>query len=107
MAGGESAPGTLIAVDAAGQLPCYSGLPAIDIFGINDLHIAHMKVEEMGRGTPGHEKLDLAYIVSRRPAYIIIYGDMMEGVSAYEGVELPWTGDPRLRRFLSIYGRRQ
>jgi len=108
-------PDTLIAVDAAGQLPFYSRLPTVDMFGINDLHTAHLTPEElramgktMGEGIPGHEKMDLTYIVQvRRPEYIIIYGNMLDAVKEYERVDLPWTDDPELRGFLSVYRRRE
>lgn len=107
-------PDTVIAVDAAGQMPFYSELRAIDIFGINDLHTAHLSREElaslgkrMGEGTPGHEKLDMRYIIERRPDYIIIYGTMFDGVPEYERVDLPWTDDPQAKAFLSVYKRRE
>jgi len=103
-------PNTVIAVDAAGQVPFYSELRTIDIFGINDLHTAHLNREElaamdkrMGEGTPGHEKLDMRYILERRPDYIIIYGTMFDGVPEYERVDLPWTDDPQVKAFLSVY----
>ncbi|MBU1879883.1 MAG: glycosyltransferase family 39 protein, partial [Chloroflexi bacterium] len=44
---------TYIAVDAAGQVPYFSNLRTLDMFGINDKHTAHMKVPGMGQGTPG------------------------------------------------------
>ncbi|MFQ5886300.1 MAG: hypothetical protein ACE5II_03590, partial [Anaerolineae bacterium] len=68
-------PDTLIAVDAAGQIPYYSEMRALDMFGVNDEHTAHMKVETMGQGTPGHEKLDFDYIMWRRPDLIVVYGN--------------------------------
>lgn len=107
-------PDTVIAVDAAGQMPFYSELRTIDMFGINDLHTAHLNREElaslgkrMGEGTPGHEKLDMRYIIDRRPDYIIIYGTMFDGVPEYERVDLPWTDDPQAKAFLSVYKLRE
>jgi hypothetical protein len=108
-------PDTLIAVDAAGQLPFYSRLPTMDMFGINDLHTAHLTIEElkamgktMGEGISGHEKMDLTYIVQVcKPEYIIIYGNMLDAVKEYERVDLPWTDAPELQEFLSIYARRK
>ncbi len=98
-------PGTLIAVDAAGQVPYHSGLPAVDLFGITDPQIAHLQVETMGEGTPGHEKFGLAQVLARRPAYIIIYGNALDGSSAYRRLNVRWTDDPELYSFLSIYRR--
>jgi len=104
----------VIAVDAAGQMPFYSELRTIDMFGINDLHTAHLNREEMaslgkrmGEGTPGHEKLDMRYIIDRRPDYIIIYGTMFDGVPEYERVDLPWTNNPQVKAFLSVYKLRE
>jgi arabinofuranosyltransferase len=99
---------TYIAVDAAGQMPFYSGLKALDLYGLNDLNIAHRQVENMGKGTPGHEKMDMDYVIFvAQPDYIIIYGTAFDWLSAYsyERVDLPWTEDPQLKSFLGIYER--
>lgn len=98
-------PGTWIAVDAAGQVPYFSGLPAIDMFGINDLHIGRMPVATLGQGTPGHEKFDLGYILTRAPEYVIIYGTLFESVKEYKRAPVTWTDDPELTNFLTIYQR--
>lgn len=67
-------PGTVIAVDAAGVIPFYSELPTIDMFGMNDQHIAHLDNPNLGLGVAGHEKFDLGYVLSRRPQYLVITG---------------------------------
>lgn len=66
-------PGESIAVTTAGAIPFYSGLPAIDMLGITDPHIARRKMPGMGRGIAGHEKHDAAYVLDRRPSYILHY----------------------------------
>ncbi len=99
---------TYIAVDAAGQIPFYSDLRTLDLFGLNDLNIAHRRVERMGRGTPGHEKMDMNYVVfEARPDYIIIYGTAFDWLAAYgyERVDLPWTGREDLKPLLGVYAR--
>lgn len=63
-------PNTIVATGIAGALPYYSGLYVIDTLGLNDLHIAHLKVEGMGSGVAGAEKTDIPYILSRHPDYI-------------------------------------
>ncbi len=98
--------GTWIAVDAAGQVPYFSDLPAIDMFGINDLHIGRLPVATLGQGTPGHEKFDLGYVISRAPTYVIIYGTLLDGVKEYARAPVTWTSDPELTRFLTLYVRR-
>lgn len=97
--------GTWIAVDAAGQVPYFSGLPAIDMFGINDLHIGRMPVATLGEGTPGHEKFDLGYILARAPRYVVIYGTLFDSVSEYRRANVKWTDNPELEKFLTIYER--
>ena len=99
---------TYIAVDAAGQMPFYADLRALDLYGLNDLTIAHSQVEGMGQGTPGHEKMNMDYVIFvAQPDYIIIYGTAFDWLSAfsYQRVDLPWTDDPQLKAFLGVYQR--
>jgi hypothetical protein len=64
-------PDTMIAVDAAGKVPFYSGLRAIDMFGLNDRHIAKLKPEqEAGLFNPGHGKHDADYVLAKHPDLI-------------------------------------
>lgn len=60
-----------VAVNHAGAMPFYSELQTIDMLGLNDLHIGHRNMPEMGEGIPGHEKYDAEYVLSRRPTYIV------------------------------------
>ena len=99
--------GTLIAVDAAGQIPYFSALPAIDMFGINDLHIGRLQIATLGQGTPGHEKFDLVYVITRQPEYVIIFGTLLDSVKEYERAPVEWTNDPALQKFLTLYQRRR
>ncbi|MBU8934844.1 MAG: hypothetical protein KOO62_12715 [candidate division Zixibacteria bacterium] len=69
-------PETLIATNAAGSLPYYSELPTIDMLGLNDVHIAHRKIPSMGLGTPGHEKGDGEYVLSRDPDLIQFFSSI-------------------------------
>jgi len=98
--------GTWIAVDAAGQVPYFSELPAIDMFGINDLHIGRLPVATLGQGTPGHEKFDLVYVIQRQPDYVIIYGNLLDNVKEYERAPIEWTDHPALQKFLTLYRRK-
>ena len=95
-------PDTWIAVDAAGQVPYFSELPAIDMFGINDLHIGRMPVATLGEGTPGHEKMDVVYVITRQPKYIVIYGTLFDSVKEYERAPFEWTDNPKLKKFLTL-----
>lgn len=61
---------TVIATNTAGSIPYYSGFYTIDMLGLNDKHIAKREMSDMGKGFPGHEKTDGAYILSRNPDII-------------------------------------
>ncbi len=100
-------PGSLIAVDAAGQVPYFSDLPAVDMFGINDFHIGRLPVPTLGTGTPGHEKFDLGYVLYRQPKYVVIFGTLFDTITEYERDPRQWTTDPALAKFLTLYRRKQ
>jgi 3',5'-cyclic AMP phosphodiesterase CpdA len=72
----DNTPGTtLVAVIPAGAIPYESGLPTIDMLGINDEHIAHVDLD-LGRFGAGHEKFATAYVLDRRPDIIILTDDL-------------------------------
>ena len=62
---------TLIAVGPAGSIPYYSGLPTIDMFGLNDPYIAHHGKRDRSLKF-GHQAGDGEYVLSRRPDVIVI-----------------------------------
>jgi hypothetical protein len=63
-------PNTVIAVPSAGAIPFYSRLPTIDMYGLNDAHIARVAFPER---VPGRMmKWDNAYVLSRNPDLIVI-----------------------------------
>jgi hypothetical protein len=63
----HASPGDLIAIGEAGLIPFLTDLPALDMFGLTDFHIAR---------APGlrHEKFDADYCFGRKPRYIILGG---------------------------------
>jgi arabinofuranosyltransferase len=99
-------PETYIAVDAAGQIPFHSRLRSLDMFGVNDVHTAHIQVEAMGSGVPGHEKFDFNYIMWRQPDLIIASAPFLEGSDTYGRLDVTWTEDPSLHSFLFVYRRK-
>ncbi len=70
------APGTLIATNTAGTIPYYSGLPVVDMLGLNDLQIAHRAIPDMGVGLAGHEKGDGKYVLGRKPAIVQFHSSL-------------------------------
>ncbi|MCB9687535.1 MAG: hypothetical protein H6738_16440 [Alphaproteobacteria bacterium] len=62
---------TLLAVDAAGAIPYYSGFVTIDMLGLCDEVVAHTDVRGMGHRLAGHDKANAAYVLSRSPDLIV------------------------------------
>jgi hypothetical protein len=69
---GEKQP--LLAVDAAGALPYWSGLPCLDMLGLNDRYLAQHPPPSFGRGEIGHELGDGGYVLGRRPDIVAFNG---------------------------------
>lgn len=67
----NTTPGTWTAAKGAGAIAYYSERPTVDMFGLTDLHIGHLEIPDMGERNAGHDKTDPAYVLSRRPAYIL------------------------------------
>jgi arabinofuranosyltransferase len=87
----QAHPDDTLAADAAGIIPFYTNLYTIDMFGLNDLHIAHLDVTT-GQGLAGHEKSDPAYILNRRPTYIAGWLDQ-DGQALYFHSGIPTVVD--------------
>lgn len=67
---GAKAP--LLAVDAAGAIPYFSGLPSLDMLGLNDWHLGHHPPADFGETTlPGHELGNGPYVLSQKPDLVI------------------------------------
>jgi len=64
----------LLAVATAGTLPYFSGLPSLDMLGLNDRYLAHHPPPDLGRGRIGHELGDGRYVLSRNPDLVIFCG---------------------------------
>jgi hypothetical protein len=60
-----------IATDAIGAIAFYSDLKVYDFHGLVDPVIAGMQFEDLGKGFPGHEKIDLLHTLSKQPTYFI------------------------------------
>jgi hypothetical protein len=90
----------LVAVDAAGAIPYFSGLRSIDMLGLNDAHIARHHDASFGRGVQGHELGDGAYVLSREPDIIVAGVLGMSRLAFRGGREM--EADPR---FHELYRR--
>jgi arabinofuranosyltransferase len=63
-------PKTVIAVGPAGKIPYYSELYTIDMWGLNNSHIARTSSKRL---QAGHKKFDFEYVLSLDPEFIIGY----------------------------------
>lgn len=57
-----------LAIDAAGKAPYYSELRTVDMLGLNDVFIGHLREEEYF--LVGHGKFDPDYVIAQRPNLI-------------------------------------
>ncbi len=90
-------PSDLIAVNHAGALPYYSGMPVIDMAGLNDRHIAR----QAGHGLV-HTKWDSDYVLSLKPTFVVlntrVYPSDFEYVPGYWQGETDLAQHPDFRR---------
>lgn len=63
----------LVAVTAAGCVPYWSELPALDMLGLNDYYLPRHRPAEVGKGPVGHELGDGTYVMSREPDIICFH----------------------------------
>jgi len=87
-----------------GIIPYYSGLPTIDMWGLNDLHIAHKQIPDMGQKRPmGHEKTDPIYAFQRRPTYFLDEFHYLLEDSIPNLRELVYSRRPEVHPYLTDY----
>jgi hypothetical protein len=89
----------LLAVTGAGSIPYWSELPCLDMLGLNDRHIARVRVADPGVGWVGHEKGDVLYVLGRKPDLIHFGSPGGYPAYAYE------KGMPEARDFREQYQR--
>ncbi len=66
---GKTYPDAVLAIDAAGKVPFFSGLQTIDMLGLNDRQIGKMPVADE-QHLQGHMKFDPDYVLGRSPDLI-------------------------------------
>jgi len=79
----EHHPDAVLAIDAAGKVPFFSGLRTIDMLGLNDEHIAHLDARPSFR--VGHNKFDPDYVLGRTPDLIAAW--MRPNLDLYWGID--------------------
>jgi arabinofuranosyltransferase len=86
----------LLAVDAAGCLPFFYQLPALDMLGLTDRHIASHPPPGFGSGFLGHELGDGKYVLSRKPDLIAFWTPLGSD-------RAPWLGGQQMQADPSFY----
>ncbi len=79
---GVAFPGARVAVSAAGCVPYWSGLPALDMLGLNDRWIATHPPADAG-GWVGHTLGDGAYVLEQAPDLLLFCGPRGGGTACY------------------------
>ncbi len=104
----DTAPGdAVVGVLAAGQIPYYSGLRTHDMLGLNDPYIANLDVSRMGRGTPGHEKIDPDYTLTRVRPDVIVGGDRLVFYKRHPAFDRDYTRLTHFWRLHEVWVRRE
>lgn len=83
----------LLSSDAAGVVPFYAHLPALDPLGLNDYHIAHEASRSRGYGWVGHELGDGKYILDQKPDLLLF--SSFEGDGPLFPADQQIVDDPR------------
>jgi hypothetical protein len=88
----RSDPDEEVASWVVGAIGWDADMRVLDMFGLNDRHIAAAGggLKPLGLGLPGHERRDLDYVAARRPTYVLIEID-----EAPRHVSYPDWGSPR------------
>ncbi|HKE14258.1 MAG TPA: hypothetical protein VKB80_05325 [Kofleriaceae bacterium] len=87
----------LMAAAAVGSLCYWAKLPALDMLGLNDRHIASHRPGDFGTGLIGHELGDGAYAMSRRPDLLVFCGPTGRSRPCSRG-EKEMVADPQFGR---------
>lgn len=93
-------PGTAIALCPVGALPFHSGLPVVDMLGLNDRHIARVRPDRRYY-YPGHHRHDAGYVLSRQPDLVML----ANGPVVREPRDFPWTAVRQYERDLAHHPR--
>jgi hypothetical protein len=82
-------PEATIALGTAGMIPYFSGLPTVDMWGLNDRHIARVQAEgiEVGQGESGHERGDGRYVLFERRPDLIFFKQSTRSLRRLERAE--------------------
>ena len=87
----------LLSSDAAGVVPFFAHMPALDPLGLNDYHIAHEASHARGYGWVGHELGDGKYILDQKPDLLLF--SSFDGSNSLFPADQQIVDDPRFKQF--------
>ncbi|MFC1852208.1 hypothetical protein ACFL27_18590 [candidate division CSSED10-310 bacterium] len=92
-----------LATASIGAISYYAGMKIYSITGLVDTYIAHKKRTEipLGLSYAGHEKVDLDYILSKKPTFIMLNKKLQPGPR--KNIEQWWRTVYALHRFKKDY----
>lgn len=67
----SAAQGDTVATTASGAIPYFSGLPAIDVLGLNDPSVRYRPPRHRGAWAPGHHRYDIERLLENAPEWIV------------------------------------
>jgi arabinofuranosyltransferase len=66
-----AAPTDTLATTASGAIPYFSGLPTIDVLGLNDPLVRFRPPHHRGAWAPGHHRYDIEHLLDQAPQWIV------------------------------------
>jgi hypothetical protein len=84
----------LLASDAAGVVPFFAHMNALDPLGLNDYHIARHPIAGRGEGWVGHELGDGGYVLDHKPDLLLLANFQS---TVYFPADEQLLADPRFR----------
>jgi len=95
--GEHARPGESLATDAIGVIGWSSGLTVYGAHGLVDPVLARRRAAgRIGAGVPGHERLDFAYLLERRPTFLMFRRELRS--EKLGGLDFNRAVDPELVR---------
>jgi hypothetical protein len=85
----EAPAGSLVAALPVGHVGYYApNVRILDMWGLNDVHIAHLDVQPMFKS--GHDKYDASYVISTKPDYAYMFRFDVPGPVPVPGYDVCW-----------------
>ena len=104
----NAAAGDTLATTASGAIPYFSGLPTLDVLGLNDARVRFRAPRHRGAWAPGHHRYDIAELLASSPEWIVWdFGVTVNKrrMVTYRNMQLAEVAELDYRRELYAYGK--